>query len=81
MGENMSNKAIDDFMGWLDCYVEEVEGIRDGETIDDTPTHERHFNEGFERALRLVESKAKELGFIIPPYRGHELGWNPGLLR
>jgi hypothetical protein len=67
-----SNKAIDEFMSWLDCIIEEYT-TDDGYNMFEVPSHEHHNREGFIRGLELVEKKAKEFGFIIPPIRGKGL--------
>lgn len=70
----MSNEAIDNFMSWLDC---KIESLTMDESLDDylatAPTHERHQHEGWVKALKSVEDKAKKYGFITPERRGHGL--------
>lgn len=71
----MSIKAIDDFMSWLDC---EIEDNTHNEELDDylmmeAPSHERHVHEGYLRALMVVKGKAEKMGFITPSVRGSGL--------
>jgi len=72
----MSNKAIDEFMSWLDTIIEEY-ACDDSYNMFEVPSHEHHNREGFIRALELVEEKAKEFGFITPKYRGYGLKEHP----
>jgi hypothetical protein len=74
--ENRSNEAIDTFMSWLDCFIEEVE--HEDENFDTKNYENKRIMQWAKLdMLQKVERKAKKLGFITPEYRGHRLGWKP----
>ena len=59
-------------MSWLDSTIE---GLYCDDSIDEfsMPTHELHEFNGKLQAFRMVEDKAKELGFITPKILGKGL--------
>lgn len=71
----MNNKAIDNFMQWLDSTLEDAtmdDGLDDYLLLD-APSHEKHVHEGYVRALEVVKAKAEELGFRTPETLGGSL--------
>ena len=60
--KSKNNNPVDDFMSWLDCMIEDqtMDDALDDYLLLIASSHEKHVHEGYVRALKLVEEKAKE---------------------